>query len=150
MDGLSVAASVVGLVSLAMQLSQTTRKLIAFLDTIHDAPSEVVRLNGLLKMIFAMTANIINALENQGWGRSGYVPGREHIYEILVVCLQRLSPIQEALNKTESFSLGSGGIASRSWVKVKLAMKKEEILEMERQLEQALMVLNVSLTTTVL
>ncbi|KAF6822617.1 hypothetical protein CMUS01_11010 [Colletotrichum musicola] len=128
MDGLSVAASVVGLVSLAMQLSQTTRKLVAFLDTIHDEPTEI----------------------NQGRGRGGYVPGREHIYEMLVVCLQRLSPIQDALNKTESFSLGSGSIVSRSWVKVKLAMKREEILEMERQLEQALTVLNVSLTTTIL
>lgn len=149
MDGLSVAASIAGLVSLAMQLGQTTRKLIAFLDAIHDAPTEVIRLNGLLKMVFAMTANIINALESQGRGRSGHVPGREHVYEILVVCLQRLSPIQDALSKTESFHPGSG-IVTRSWVKVKLALKKDEVVEMERQLEQALAVLNISLTTTLL
>ncbi|KAF6793754.1 hypothetical protein CSOJ01_13857 [Colletotrichum sojae] len=149
MDGLSIAASIAGLVALAMELTKTTRKLISFLDTIHDAPTEVVRLNGLLKLVCSTTVHTINAVELQSRGRGGHIPGREHIYEILVVCLQRLSPIQDALNKTEGFRLGNN-VVSRSWVKLKLALKRDDMLEMERQLEQALSVLNVSLTTMVL
>lgn len=137
------------MISLAMQLGQTTRKLITFMDTVKEAPSEVSRLNDLLKLIFAMAAGVFNALEHQRSRRGDIFPGHDHLRDVLVVCLERVSFIHDLVDKIETPKSG-GNFASKGWAKFTLAMKKDEILELERQLGQALSVLNIMLTTSLL
>lgn len=149
MDCLSVAASIAGVISLAMQLSQTTCKLIAFLDTVKEAPTEIGRLNDLLKLVFGMSASVVNALEYQRKQRGEAAPGNEHLCEVLIICLKRLIPIQHIVDEVEAHQTRSNVIA-KSWIKVKAALKKDEIMELERQLGQAMNVLNIMLTTSVL
>ncbi|KAH8884385.1 hypothetical protein GQ53DRAFT_880155 [Thozetella sp. PMI_491] len=149
MDGLSAAASVAGVISLAMQLGQAARSLIAFLDTIADAPKEIARLKDLLLQIAAICSGVRSALEYQSRLHSYAVPGADDIYDALLVCQRKLVAIQEVLDQVEDVRAGRT-LVTRNWAKFKLAVKKDGLLELERQLSQALAVLNVLLTTNLL
>ncbi|KAF0324824.1 hypothetical protein GQ607_007995, partial [Colletotrichum asianum] len=131
MDGLSVAASIVRVISLAMQLSQATRKLIAFLDTVKEEPHEINRLKEVLKLVYSMAIGVANALEYQRKRLGDLAPGYNHLHDVLAVCLRRISSIQDITGKSHTSQT-----------------QGDEILELERQLGLALQVLNVALTTS--
>ncbi|KAK1840579.1 hypothetical protein CCHR01_16803 [Colletotrichum chrysophilum] len=147
MDGLSAAASIVGVISLAMQLSQATRKLITFLDTVKEAPHEINRLKELLQLVYSMAIGVVNALEYQRKRLGDLAPGYNHLHDVLAVCLRRISSIQDITGKSH-ISQTQGNLSLKSWARLRLSLKGEEILELERQLGLSLQVLNVSLTTS--
>lgn len=149
MDGLSVAASIVGVISLAMQLSQATRKLIAFLDTVKEAPHEINCLKELLKLVYSMAIGVVNALEYQRKRLGDLAPGYNHLHDVLAVCLRRISSIQDMTGKSH-ISQTQGKSSLKIWARLRLSLKGDEILELERQLGLSLQVLNVALTTSLL
>lgn len=149
MDGLSAAASIVGVISLAMQLSQATRKLITFLDTVKEAPHEINRLKELLQLVYSMAIGVVNALEYQRKRLGDLAPGYNHLHDVLAVCLRRISSIQDITGKSH-ISQTQGNLSLKSWARLRLSLKGDEILELERQLGLSLQVLNVSLTTSLL
>jgi hypothetical protein len=149
-DGLSAAASVLAVISLAMQLGGAARDLVSFLDTISDAPKEVTRLRDLLNLIYASSAGIRNALEHQQRLQADphqLIPGAENVRDALLDCQSKLRLISELLDKVGDARRGQA-LIRRSWPRFRLAMKKEDVLEFERQLGLSLQILNISLTTT--
>jgi hypothetical protein len=149
MDGLSAATGIAGVISLAIQLGQTAITLVKFFDTISDAPNEVIRLRDLLRLIYATSSGVRNALECQRRLHGGTVAGAEDICDALTVCQRKLALIQDLLDKTENVQCGRT-LVSRSWAKFRLAGKKDTISEFERQLGQGLDVLNVLLTANLM
>ncbi|KAH8888106.1 hypothetical protein GQ53DRAFT_826667 [Thozetella sp. PMI_491] len=149
MDGLSAAASVAGVLSLAIQLAQSTRSLIDFLNTFTDAPNEVIRLRDLLQLIHAMSVGVQNAVECQRRLYNGVVPGAADIHKALGVCQGRLVVIRDRLNRIENVERGRT-LVSRSWARFRFALEKDCILDLERKLNQALSILNVMLTTNLM
>lgn len=149
MDGLSAAAGVVGVLSLAMQLSEAAFVLVRFLDTVADAPSEVIRLKDLLKLVHVTSIGIKSALDSQQRLNTGSIPSTEPIQEAMEICARKLTLIQKALSRVENIERGCN-LVSRSWARFRLAIKKDQIAEVESQLGQALNVLNVLLTTNLM
>ncbi len=149
MDGLSAAASVAGVLSLAIQLAQSASSLIDFLNTFTDAPNEVIRLRDLLRLIHAASVGVRNAVEYQRNLHGDVVPSAANIFEALTVCQDRVVAIRGRLDRIENVEHGRT-LVSRSWARFRLAVKKDYILELERQLSQALSVLNVLLTTNLM
>ena len=72
--------------------------------------------------------------------------GSDQICFALVVCQQKLVLIQASLGKVEN----TKRLVSRSWARLRLVIKKDEITEFERELGQALNILNVSLTANIM
>ncbi len=149
MDGLSAAASVAGVLSLAIQLAQSAHSLIDFLNTFTDAPNEVVRLRDLLRLVHVASVGVRNAVECQRRLYSDVLPGTADIYEALAVCQGKLVAIRGRLDRVEHVERGRT-LVSRSWARFRLALEKDYILELERQLNYALGILNVLLTTNLM
>lgn len=146
MDGLSAGASVIAVVSLAAQIGAGAHTLIKFLETVSDAPAEVHRLESLLGQIYAMATCVRNALEYQRRLHGDKLVLADDIHVCLLNCqkkVQRIERIVEQFKETER----GRTVVSRKWAWFKLALKKEDVLEIERQLGQAIQILNISLTT---
>jgi len=146
MDALSAGASVFAVVSLVMQLVDGCRWLVNILTAIADAPSELVRLKHLIGLVGTTAAAIKDALEYQCRLHPGAILRVNAVYETLEACLQKVCKMRAVLDSFTRLEY-SPSIVSRNWARVKLAMKKDDMAEMEEQLGIALQMLNVSLTT---
>lgn len=112
-------------------------------------PKEVKRLSDLLSQVHALAAGVRNALEGQRRLYGDSIPVEDTICESLKSCQRKLSRIKEVLNKVDD--VGSGRtLISRSWARLKLSLKKEDIAEFDRQLDQAIQRLNVALTVNMM
>lgn len=149
MDGLSAGAGVIGVISLAMQLSEAAYAVVRFLNTITDAPREVMRLKELINLLYVTSVGVKSALEFQQQLHGDNIQGSENIHDALTVCQQRLGLVQDILDKTESIERGQT-LVSRNWARFRLAARKDDIGKLERQLGQGLDVLNVLLTTNIM
>lgn len=91
MDGLSAAASVIGVVSLAVQLAGGAHTLLKFFNTISDAPAEINRLQDLLTQIHAMMIGIQNAFQCQRQLHGDGAPVASDIHKALFICQKKFS-----------------------------------------------------------
>lgn len=146
MDGLSATASVIGVVSLAVQLAGGAHALLKFLETISDAPAEINRLQDLLTQIHAMVNSIQNAFQCQRQLHGDGAPVASDIYKALLICQKKIQPLCKILDKAENSQRGRNAIIFRKWAHFKLALKKEDISDLEQQLGHTLQVLHISLT----
>lgn len=145
MDGLSTGASVIAVISLAAQLSAGTHTIIKFLETISDAPAEVHRLESLLDQIYAIAKYIRNTLEYQHRIHGDKHILAEDIHASLLNYQKKVQRIKRIMDEFKG-NKRSRTVVSRKWASFKLAWKKEDVLELERQLGQAIQILDTSLT----
>ena len=149
MDGLSAGAGVLAVISLALQVGKAAQELVQFFNTISDAPNEVTRLKEQTSRIYCISTGLTNALEHQRKLHGGAIPGTDSIREALISCLGRLGSVQAVLKKIDGSKYGRKTVA-RYWAQFKLAVKKDDVLEFERQLGLDLMSLNALLTTNMM
>ncbi|KAL8419075.1 hypothetical protein RB594_002324 [Gaeumannomyces avenae] len=146
MEALGAAASVIGVISLAIQLCGGARQLVEFLGTIDDAPGEVIRLRDLISLVHSIAAGVRNMLEHQRQLLGDSTFGLETIHDALRACQQRIENIRSAIEKTGVILGQESSLVKRNWCRFKLAIKKDAIESLERQLGHALQALNLSLT----
>jgi len=149
MDPFSAAATVVGVVGVAMQVAQAASTLITFLDTIIDAPESVVRIKSLLKAIQLGSVRIRKVLKRQHalYGDDG--TAEEEICDALSQCQKKVVKMQTVLNKFGDFQTENSKV-SRSWARLKVALKKDDMVEIERQLTQDLNALHLLLEMNIM
>lgn len=146
MDGLSAGASVLAVLSLAARLAMGTHTLIKFFETVAGILSEKHRLECLLQQIYAIATCAWNALECQRrLHGDGYTLGHG-IHTALLNCQKKVHSIEQLVERFKKAELGRR-VVSRKWASIKLAFDREGVIELERQLGQALQILNISLTT---
>ncbi len=71
MDGLSGAASVIAVVSFAIQLAESTKKLYDFWKSVDDAPDSVREIVADLKLLSTTLTEI--AIHEQKYGNNGSI-----------------------------------------------------------------------------
>ena len=150
MDGLSAAASVIGVVSLAVQLAGGAHTLLKFFETISDAPAEINRLQDLLTQIHVMMIGIQSAFQCQRQLHDDGAPAASDIYKALLMCQEKVLSFCKILDEAEKGQRGRNGIIFRKWAHFKLALKKDDIRDLERQLGHTLQVLHISLTVNLM
>lgn len=91
MDPVSGAASILAIVSLALQLQQSAHKVQRFFDAISDASSEILRLKGLVSIVHAIAVNIKTLFEEKLHGEDDVIGG-EGIYDAMKLCQASLKP----------------------------------------------------------
>lgn len=146
MDGLSAGASVLAVISLAAQVGAGAHTLIKFLQTVSDAPTEVQRLEGLPDQIYAIATCVRNALEHQRKLHGDKHILADDIHASLLNCQKKVQRIERVVDRFKETENGRN-VVSRRWASFKLALKKENVLELERQLGQAVQILDVAITT---
>ena len=149
MDGLSGGASIIAVISRAVQLGEAACKLAQFFATVEDAPNEIVRLRGMLSLVQAASMGAKTAIECQRRSHNDDIPGVEHIHNALSVCRAEVFMIETFLDRIGDVQSGTNR-ASRVVARLRLATKKDDIREHERQLGHTLGVLNVLLTANLM
>ena len=126
MDGLSGAASGIAVVSIAIQLGDSIKKLCEFWASVKEAPDDVRAITADLQLLSSVLAGI--ASEEQ---RSGPDPT---LTTILEACGDKVNKFTHITNGMEP-GFASMSLRVRKWTAVKAVMKGEKIKKCRKLLE---------------
>jgi N-terminal domain on NACHT_NTPase and P-loop NTPases len=138
MDGLSAAASGMAVVSLAIQLVDSVRQIRRFFRTLKDAPEELDRLIDLLEHMEVMLANIGTLVDPD----SDISPS---VMKSLDTCEKALKKLDALIQKAKLSSSAQSSL-KRSLGFFRFACKKQDVEEIEKQLDRAVNNLNMVMT----
>ena len=138
MDGLSAASSGIAVVSLAIQLVDSVREIRRFFRALKDAPEELGRLLDLLEHMELMLDNIGKLVEPD----SDISPS---VLKAIQTCEKALSKLGALIQKVKRDSSAQSPL-KKSLGFFKLACKKEEVEEIERQVDRDVNNLNLVMT----
>jgi DNA repair ATPase RecN len=138
MDGLSAAASGIAVVSLAIQLVDSVREMRRFFRTLKNAPEELGRLLDLLEHMELMLEHI-GKLVNCDTEIS------KSVLKTVQTCENALKKLGALIQKIKRKAWAQSPL-KRSLGFFRLACKKEEIEEIEKQLDHAVTNLNMAMT----
>jgi hypothetical protein len=138
MDGLSAAASGIAVVSLAIQLVDSVREIRRFFRTLKDAPDELDRLLDLLELMELMLGNIGKLVDPD----SDISPS---VLRAMQTCEKALGKLGALIQKSKR-NLSAQSPLKRRLGCFRLACKKQEVEEIEKQLDRAVNNLNMAMT----
>ncbi|KAK6845308.1 hypothetical protein PG995_015418 [Apiospora arundinis] len=145
MDPLSGAASIIAVISLALQLAQSAIIVKQYLQTIRHAPAVVIRLQGTLGQLHSTAETIRALLESRSKSHLQDSQLSNHIYVALDACQSKLGLIINIFPIAARVNNGQNGL-TRSWAQLRLAGRMGQISEFERQLELAMSFLQLSIS----
>ncbi|KAE8446656.1 hypothetical protein EG329_011699 [Mollisiaceae sp. DMI_Dod_QoI] len=125
MDGLSGAASVIAVVSFAIQLAESTKKLYDFWKSVDDAPDSVREIVADLKLLSTTLTEI--AIHEQKYGNNG------SITDILESSTEQVQTMLRMITKLEH-GLQSKSIRKRKWSAIKAVFGEEKIAKFQQRL----------------
>jgi DNA repair ATPase RecN len=138
MDGLSAASSGIAVVSLAIQLVDSVRDIRRFFRTLKDAPEELGRLLDLLEHMELMLETIRKLVDPD----SDISPS---VLKAIQNCENALNKLDALIQKVKRNSSAQNPL-KRSLGFFRLACKKQEVEEIEKQLDRAVGNLNMVMT----
>ena len=132
MDGVSSSFAVV---SLAIQLVQTTQKISKFLHGVRDAPKEIIKLTELLDQLHGTLDHVRSLLEQQHLILR--LPGSP-VYMIreLEKCEKIIKQLESLVSKAKE-SLGHQQRVQSTWASMRFALGKGTIQELQGQVRDA-------------
>jgi len=147
MDGLSAAASGIAVVSLAIQLVDSVREMQRFLRDVSEAPKELRRLIDLLEQLELILENIGALVERQQQGAvQTELDLSASILKAMKTCESKLKMLEDVVG-TAKKSANATNKATRKFGDFRLACKKDNIEDCERQLHDAISLLHLAMTT---
>ena len=145
MDGVSSAASVVAVVTLALQLGKTIQKINSFLRNIEEAPKEVVRLIETLDQLHGTLDHARELFEQQFLVLR--LPGSPlFITRALETCENHISELT-TISTGISRSFGHQRKVRRTWASMRFVVKKQELEDIRCRLRDAKMDLQSALSS---
>ncbi|KAI6288597.1 hypothetical protein MCOR27_000914 [Pyricularia oryzae] len=139
MEALAAGASIIGVISLAIQLVELSTKFLSFYDSVSNAAKELCYLKGLVVQVRFVAVGVQNIFgeyqrAHDGGGRvMSLVPG---IHVALQDCFAIVTEIQNVVDKA----------GTRLWSKVELALKQQAIARCEQRLGLALQFFHTNLS----
>lgn len=127
MDGVSGAARIFGVVSLAIQLGDGVKKLLDFWDSLQGAPDNIKAMAKTLRVLTVVLNNIEDHQKNHGEDQA--------TAELLNNCKYYVSALS---NLTQDFEPGfaSKSRRTRQWSAFKAVMKKEQIQRLQHLIQE--------------
>ncbi|KAI9721239.1 MAG: hypothetical protein M1812_002400 [Candelaria pacifica] len=137
MDGLSAAAGVISVVSLAIQLAESVHKVEEFWRSVKDAPSEVRDLQERLGLL----VRILDEAENLETG-----PNKASVrVEALSKCRAQIDILDTIV---EELKVGFAGTKTqRKWTSIKTVWKKDKISKSKKCLEEITQIFSLAMST---
>ena len=138
MDGLSAAASVIAVPALALQLVESTQKILNFWDSIQHAPEEIDE----IKLDLEYLRNVLEQIGNE----AQHQPSSALAVSTLNLCSKKINAVRSLTVRFES-KLKCSGISTRKWSALRVVLRREKIEKVQNSLSSikatlALAVLN--------
>jgi Fungal N-terminal domain of STAND proteins len=144
MDGLSVAASALGVVSFAVQLIQLTQNLRDFFNDVSGAPNEIRRLTLSLTQLASILRDVQIVTEVQE-AQEGAPSAPLSLLASLKACEEKLLLLKTIVDSSEQ-RLRASGRVSRRWESFKVVFKKKDIERFGEHLQQSIQFLTTAMT----
>jgi uncharacterized protein YoxC len=147
MDGLSAAASGIAVISLALQLVDSVRQIQRFLRKVSEAPKELRRLIELLEqleLILESIGELINKQQQQSGDQD--VAVSETVLRAMKTCENTMKGLTSTVDGARK-SIEAKNKAEKTLACFRLSCKKKDIEEYERQIHEAISLLNLTMTT---
>ncbi|KAN0099533.1 hypothetical protein V8E51_013308 [Hyaloscypha variabilis] len=147
MDGLSAAASGIAVISLALQLVDSVRQIQRFLRKVSEAPKELRRLIELLEqleLILESIGELINKQQQQGGNQD--VAVSETVLRAMKNCENTVKGLASTVDGARK-SIEARSKTTKTLACFRLSCKKRDIEEFERQIHEAVSLLNLTITT---
>jgi hypothetical protein len=144
MEGLSAAASGIAVASLTIQLVESVRKIQRFLRHVSEAPRELQRLLDLLEQLELILENI-GMIMNKQQRHHGGPDVVTSVWKSMKMCESKLSMLEKVVEAAKK-ATESKNRAARSLASFRLACKKRDVEEFEVHLQQAISVLDLTMT----
>ena len=128
MEGLSAAASVVAVTSLAFQLAHSTKKLFDFWESIQDAPEDVRKVKTDLKFLTKVLEHIAHGAQQQ-------LPDLL-MESALRLCSDKIDTIMSLTLDLEP-EFASRKLRIRKWGAFRLILKREKLKRLQKSLDRA-------------
>ncbi|TLD28963.1 hypothetical protein PspLS_04254 [Pyricularia sp. CBS 133598] len=139
MEALAAGASIIGVISLAIQLIEVSTKFLSFYDSISNTAKELSYLKGLIFQVRFVAVGVQNIFgeyqraHGDGGRIISLVPG---IHVALQDCFTIVTEIQNVIDKA----------GTRLWSKVEFARKQQNIARYEQRLGLALQFFHTNLS----
>lgn len=143
MDGLSGAASVMGVISLAVQLGDSAFKIYKFLETVKDAPNEVVSLKDRVLQLHNILKGVQDLVKRQN-AQGNVPPPPEYLFEALQTCKLKIQYLQGFVAKLQGNVDGRG--LRRIWGALKIPFSKELVAKACLQIQEAVQALHLAIS----
>ena len=127
MDGLSAAAGVIAVASLAIQLAENTNKLVEFWSSIQHAPEEIRDISSELESL----ANVLQQIGHE----AEHHPPSQPTLSALTMCAERINVTNSI---TASFKAGllSNRTKMRRWSSLKAVFSRDKIEAVQKSLSR--------------
>jgi hypothetical protein len=153
MDGLRLTTSGIAAASLSIQLVESVQKIRRFLHHVSEAPKELQRLLDLLEQLELIFQNIRMIIGQQPHYQYHHQYHRSDldgdvaasVWKATKMCERGLSRLEKVIEAAK-VSPKSKNRATKSFESFRLACKKRDIEEFEMHLQQAIGVLNLTMT----
>ena len=127
MDGLSAAASVIAVTSLAFNLAESTKKLFEFWDSIQNAPEEVNDITSDLESLRNLLEQIGHEAQHQ--------PPNHLIESALRLCSRKIDTVRSLTADIES-GFTSSRIYTRKWSALQAVLSRKKLEKVQSSLER--------------
>ncbi|ESZ97746.1 hypothetical protein SBOR_1871 [Sclerotinia borealis F-4128] len=133
MEGLSSASAAIAVISFAVQLAESVKKLVEFWKAVEDAPGEISELFSELELLSAVLVR-----NQRNFARhSPYDLIAERIFS---KCQKRIENLHSTLSPT-MVAFTSSSFRKRKWVALKVTLKNDEIKKMRTSVRESLVAL---------
>jgi hypothetical protein len=128
MDGLSGASSVIAVGSIAIQLAENIKKIVEFGRAVEHAPTRICALFHDLEVLESAITQI---------HRTNNRVTFDSVNEaVLKNCEKKISALQKTIQPA-ILNLKSNKLRCRKWSAFKITLKEEEILSLQKSIEEA-------------
>ena len=132
MEPLSGAASVIGVVSLAIQICDELKKLHDFWQSVKEAPDDIANISAELKIFMTLLTVIANNYQRHGCDDKS--PNKDVATDTLKLCLTTVHDMSTEVRDLESGITKDS--SSRRWASVKFVFRKDKREKAMAQMER--------------
>ena len=127
MEGLSAAASVIAVTSLALHLAESTKKLFEFWDSIQNAPDEV----NDIKLELESLRNVLEQIGHE----AQHQPPNRLVEPVLRLCSRKINTVRSLTTDIES-GFTSSKICTRKWSALRAVWSRKKLEKVQSSLER--------------
>ena len=132
MEPLSGAASVIGVVSLAIQVCEELKKAHDFWQSVKEAPNNVAHISTEITLFITWLTIIANNYQRQSFNHE-YL-NKVAATDTLKLCLATVQEMNDGLKNLESEF--SRGLLYRRWASVKFVFRQDKTEKIMKQMER--------------
>lgn len=126
MEGLSVAASGIAVVSIAFQLAESVKKLCDYWNSIKEAPEDIEAISMDLELLSSILTQIAHEAQ--------HVELDSNLVPALNGCWGKIKTLTTLLNEMEP-GFASTSLRVRKWTALKAVLKRGQLMKFQGALE---------------